>query len=595
MISAHDLLARWPALDVVSRSARLQGTLRLHWGPLDAQARATAAEAERVHVGLWHGRPDTWSSDPRAFASIAGRLGWLRVPEWVAGELNDVRAFAEAARRDGFTDAVLLGMGGSSLAAEVLARILGTAPDWLRLHVLDSTDPAAVRAVEAPPTRTLYVLASKSGTTVEPNAMAAHFALMLRDARVKHWASHFVAISDAGTALVTRAADERFRACFINPTDIGGRYSALSLFGIVPASLMGQDLSALVGWGAGMLAASQPGIRSALANPSAALGLFMAVASRHGRDKLTLLLPPSLEPFALWVEQLVAESLGKNGVGVVPVAGERLGLPQDYAADRAFVRLRLHGAFAEEQRDQAIDDLRAAGHPVAEIDLLEPAALGAEFARWEVATAVAGGLLGVNPFDEPDVTRAKTATKQLLDVYRLEGQLPMPDADTTRPSGTVLTLSRSARSALGGHDPLRLLNLCVPGDYVALLAYVPVGPAWDDAARAFRETLRRTLRLASTFGYGPRYLHSTGQLHKGGPNTGVFLVVTAPPTPDLAVPDAPYTFGVLEHAQALGDFSSLDALDRRAALLRLPAADPRMLSAALAELLDRITIAPAPA
>lgn len=590
MLSARDLQDRWPALNVAARSARLPDTLRLAWGPLAPRAAHTADLAERATMGLWRGAPETWSDDPAVHPAIANRLGWRQAPEWVAGELDRVRAFADAARRDGFTDCVLLGMGGSSLAAEVLRTVLGTVPEWLRFHVLDSTDPAAVRAVTAPPRQTLYLLASKSGSTVEPNAMAAHFAQGLRDADVIDWGTHFVAITDAGTELEARASREHFRGCFVNPADIGGRYSALSLFGMVPAALMGQDLSALAGWGAGMMIAAQAGGQASAANPAAGLGLFMALNALNGRDKLTLLLPPSLAPFALWVEQLVAESLGKNGVGVVPVAGESLGSPEDYGNDRAFVRVRVHGTFAEEDRDPAVNTLRAAGHPVAEIDLLEPAALGAEFARWEVATAVAGAILRVNPFDEPDVTRAKTATSQLLDRYRTTGRLPEGDVDTVHPSGVALTLSRQARGLLSGHDPAGFLKLCGPADYVAVLAYVPVRQEWDDAIDMFRRAFQRQLRRASTFGYGPRYLHSTGQLHKGGPNTGLFLMVTATPKTDLAIPGNDCSFGVLERAQALGDFASLDTLERRVLLLHLPTPDPNLLSAALRDLLDRVRV-----
>jgi glucose-6-phosphate isomerase len=306
-----------------------------------------------------------WSDEPAVQQKIANRLGWLDSPALMADSLPRLQAFAEAVKRDGFTDVVLLGMGGSSLAPEVLRAVLGVAPGWPRLHMLDSTDPAAVLAAATPPERTLYLLASKSGTTIEPNSLAAHFQRLLQEARVPRWADHFVAISDEDTELARRARAERFRDLFINPTDIGGRYSALSFFGLVPAALMGQNIAALVGWGIAMLSTAEPGFGEARSNPAVALGLAIGSATRAGRDKLTLILPPALEPFGLWVEQLIAERTGKNGHGIVPIAGEPLAEHGHYGKDRLFVRLRIHGSFAEEMRDTDVRDLKSARQPVA--------------------------------------------------------------------------------------------------------------------------------------------------------------------------------------------------------------------------------------
>ena len=576
MYSAHDLLSRWPALDVPAKRARLQQTLQLTAGPLDSLD-ASVEAAGRAAAGLWRRDPSVWSDEPAAQQIIANRLGWLDSPALMADSIERLLAFAASIKDAGFTDVVLLGMGGSSLAPEVMRAVLGMTPGWPRLHMLDSTDPAAVRAVQTAPARTLYLFASKSGSTIEPNVLAAHFRRELENAGVPRWADHFVAITDEGTALAARARAEGFRDIFINPGDIGGRYSALSFFGLVPSALMGQDIASMLGWGLGMLASCEPGSGDMTTNPAAALGLAIGGAARAGRDKLSLLLPGALEPFGLWVEQLVAESTGKNGVGVVPIAGEPLATPASYGADRLFVRLRLHGSSAEDLRDTDVRELKAANAPIVEIELPEPSALGAEFVRWEVATAIAGALLRINPFDEPNVQQAKDATKRLLDSYKAQGRVPAPAPDRTLVGGTTLTASSAARHSLPGQDlkggPEALLSLIQPGDYFVLLAYL--GPSDDlfEELRAFRLAVRDRTRAATMFGYGPRYLHSTGQLHKGGPNTGVFVVVSATASEDLQIPGEPFTFGTLELAQALGDFASLDAAGRRAVHVHLPRPD----------------------
>ena len=586
MHSAHDLQTRWPALDVAARRARLQDTFQIHPGPLRDVAAAGSAAAERAAAGLWRRDPAVWSDDPAVQRVIANRLGWLSAPALMADSIHRLEEFASAIRRDGFTDVVLLGMGGSSLAPEVLRAVLGVAPGWPRFHMLDSTDPAAVRAVGTVPAHTLYILASKSGTTIEPNSLAAHFRHLLEE-RVPRWNDHFVAITDEGTLLARRAHEQGFRAVFINPTDIGGRYSALSYFGLVPAALMGQNVAAIIGWGLAMLSACEPGFGEVTNHPAAGLGLAIGAATRAGRDKLTLVLPTALEPFGLWVEQLVAESTGKQGAGVVPIAGEPFGAPAVYGSDRFFVRLRVHGSYAEEIRDADVRDLKQAGAPIAELDLPEPSALGAEFIRWEVATAVAAALLGVNPFDEPNVQQAKDATRTLLDKYVTTSHLPAPAADRTEDAAT-LTLTAAARTQLEGRPPEAFLTLIREGDYFGLLAYLGPDPVLAARLHAFRIAVRNRTRAATMFGYGPRYLHSTGQLHKGGPNTGVFLVVSATPVEDLPIPDQPFSFGTLEQAQALGDFASLNTTERRALHVHLPAPDPRLIDRLVETLLSRL-------
>jgi len=587
MPSAHDL-ARWPALDAPAKRARLHNTFRLSPGPLLDTLRAHTEEAERALAGLWRRDASVWGDAADVQQIILNRLGWLASPFVMADALDRLLTFASAVKRDGFTDVVLLGMGGSSLAPEVLRAVLGVAPEWPRLHMLDSTDPAAVRAAGTPPKQTLYVLASKSGTTIEPNVLAAHFRKTLQDAGVLRWADHFVAITDEGTELARRARAEGFRDLFINPSDIGGRYSALSFFGLVPAALMGQNIAALVGWAIAMLSASEPGLGGALTNPSVALGLAIGGAARAGRDKLTLILPAALEPFGLWVEQLIAESTGKRGTGIIPIAGEKLAEPAKYGNDRFFVRLRIHGSYAEEMRDTDVRDLEAAHLPLAEVELPEPAALGAEFLRWEIATAVAGALLHINPFDEPNVQQAKDATRALLARYKSEGQLPIAPPDRTIGGGTTLTLSAAARKELHGRAPQALLTLLRRGDYLALLAYLGPDAELAEELRAFRHAVRDRTQAATMFGYGPRYLHSTGQLHKGGPNTGVFVLISATPRADLPIPGEDFSFGTLELAQALGDFASLDAATRRALHVQMPAPDRRLLREVMDALLERL-------
>ncbi len=595
MQNGPDLLTRWPALEVADKRTRLQRSLHLSPGPVSDRLQADSATAARAAAAMWRREPSGWSAAAEVQAIIANRLGWLDSPALMADSIDRLKTFANNARGDGFTDVVLLGMGGSSLAPEVLRSIVGTASGWPRLHMLDSTDPAAIRAAATTPRQTLYLLASKSGTTIEPNTLAAHFRQTLEQAGIARWSNHFVAITDEGTELARRARSESFRETFINPSDIGGRYSALSYFGLVPAALMGQDIAAVIGWGLAMLTAAMDragtdGDRAGVAdNPAVALGLLLGAAAREHRDKLTLLLPPGLEPFGLWVEQLVAESTGKNGVGIVPIAGETAAGPHAYGNDRLFVQVRHGGPDAAAPATQ-IGELESAGHPTATIEWHERPALGAEFVRWEIATAVAGALLEINPFDEPNVKQAKDATTTLLVAYQSQGALPQSQPDLTLGGGITITASRAAREQLANRKPDALLTLLRPGDYFAVLAYV--GPNADlagDLAR-FRNAVRDRTHAATMFGIGPRYLHSTGQLHKGGPNSGVFVLITAAVEIDLEIPGYPFTFGTLELAQALGDFASLDAAGRRALHVHLPAADARLIRQVADSLLQQIAV-----
>jgi len=529
--------------------------------------------------GMWAKQAALWSDEAEDQKRIGNRLGWLESPELMAKNLPRLLAFAEAVRRDGVQHVVLLGMGGSSLAPEVIRAVLGVAPGAPAFTMLDSTDPAAVRAVEraVPIARTLFIVASKSGTTIEPNALCAFFKSRLVAAGVKEPGRHLVAITDEGTALHELAQQEGYRDIFVNPADIGGRYSALSFFGMVPAALMGLDVSGLLGWGRGMVNLCGP-TNAIGQNPGVALGIVMGTAARAGRDKLTLITGPRLRPFGLWIEQLIAESTGKRGTGIVPVAGEKLGEAEVYGDDRLFVRLRLHGGDPDEhRRDGLVERLRAAGHPIVTIRLLEPLGIGAEFVRWEIATATAGAVLGINPFDEPNVQQAKDATKVLLKEYTATKRLPVPSPQATV-DGVRLTFSQPALDKMGspvaGAAAVRgFLDLMQAGDYLGILAYLPGEPAIESRLEQMRQAVRDGKRVATMFGFGPRYLHSTGQLHKGGANNGQFVLLTADVREDVEIPGEPFSFGVLELAQALGDFTSLSATGRRALHIHLPAAD----------------------
>ena len=517
-------------------------------------------DSVRFASALWTRQLDVWAADPKIRQLIDNRLGWLQAIDFVTPLVPRLRAFAESVTRDGFTDVVLLGMGGSSLAPEVLRQVLSHPDSGLRFRVLDSVDPEAVRAAMDRAGDTLFVLASKSGSTIEPNVMAEEARRRVLAVGHADWAKRFIAITDQDTALHRRAVSEGFRDVFVNPGDIGGRYSALSLFGMVPAAIMGLDIEGLLASARAMEQACK--VDRASENPGLALGALLGAGARSGRDKLTLWLPPQLQSFGLWVEQLVAESTGKHRKGVVPITGE----PADVGLgdDRIVVAVTVGGV-----KPHGLERLESGDMPYALLEMPDVSALGAEFLRWEVATATAGLILDINPFDEPNVQQAKDATRVLLDQYRQQHQLPFPESHGSA-HGARLTLTEPAVQALDGSGADAFLRVVKPADYVALLAYLPSDdPRWDKALDAFRMSIAARCATATSVGYGPRYLHSTGQLHKGGAANGVFIIITADAPEDLAIPGETYSFGVLEMAQALGDFQSLDRTGRRALFVRL--------------------------
>ena len=550
-------------------------------GPLAAPFADCSARLERAGFAdaLWSRRLDVWTTDAAVQKLIGNRLGWLGAVEFATTHLDRLRQLAALVVQDGPTDVVLLGMGGSSLAPEVLKQVLGVASGHPHFRMLDSTDPDAVRSAMEHAATSWFILASKSGSTIEPNVMAAEAQRRLREAGCEP-GSRFIAITDEGTALHRRAREEGMRDVFVNPSDIGGRYSALSFFGLVPAALMGADLDRLLASAAAMERACR--VANVQENPGLSLGAFMAAGAASGRDKLTILLPARLRAFGLWVEQLIAESTGKHGKGIVPIAGETT--DARFGADRLVVAVTVDGDGPESSQ---LDAARGTGTPVLPIAMNDVYDIGAEFLRWEIATATAGYLLAINPFDEPNVQQAKDATKALLDVYTKQHRLPFGDPHGSF-DGARLTLSGAAASALDDRAADTFLELLRTNDYFGLLAYLPPDAApFAAPLEAFRMGVA-SHGFATMFGYGPRYLHSTGQLHKGGGNSGVFVIVTAEASEDLAIPGEPFSFGVLEMAQALGDFQSLDRTGRRALHVHLPQRDPALLARVTQRLLTGI-------
>jgi transaldolase / glucose-6-phosphate isomerase len=505
--------------------------------------------------------PALWVSGERERGDVADRLGWLDLPVAMPSHLAAIDRFVTDVRAAGFRRVVLLGMGGSSLAPDLFARMLGTAPGALALTVLDSTDPAAVLAAEAGGVlaQTLFVVSSKSGGTVEPNAMAAYF-LALTGGN----GAQFAAITDPGSSLAALGAARGFRHVFLNPPDVGGRYSALSLFGLVPAALLGADVPALLA-AAGRSRGECLAGDGAAAQRAARLGATMATGVELGRDRLTFVMPDAYLPFGAWVEQLVAESTGKGGTGVVPVLGETRLAPGAYGADRVFVGMwRPEEGGAEEA---ALGAIAKAGHPVVAVPFDPALDLGAACFEWEVATALAGVWLKVNPFDQPNVAESKANTDTVL-ARMARGEATDPGhAGGAGLRGRVSGWLRGVRA----------------GDYVAVLAYLAPTPAHDAFLRRLAAAVGRATHTPVTVGYGPRFLHSTGQLHKGGPTNGAFLQLETEDARDLAVPGAGYTFGTLKLAQALGDLAALTSRGRNVLRVRVAERDLEAVAAALAD------------
>ncbi|NOZ71608.1 MAG: glucose-6-phosphate isomerase [Chloroflexi bacterium] len=553
-----------------SNSKRIQ--LSAHLGTYQKVVDRALAEITRNDIinRIWQKDYTVWRPDPR---EISNRLDWLDMPNALPASFSQIRSLQAAVEKDGYTDVLLLGMGGSSLAPEVFAKTFGghspqpPAGFALDLTVLDSTHPDAVAAQtqRLDPRRTLFIVATKSGGTVETLSFFKYFYNWVVDALGREEAgAHFVAITDPGSNLEALAQTYNFRETFLNNPNIGGRYSALSFFGIVPAALAGVDIDLLFQRAQEAVTACQ----AVPHNPAATLGVILGELAKAGRDKATFVLPPELASFGDWVEQLIAESTGKDGTGILPVVGENLAEPAVYGQDRLFIAITLAD---DETFAPQLAALEAAGHPVVRLQLHDRYDLGSQFFVWEMAIAIAGYRLGIQPFDQPNVESAKVLARKMVASYLETGRLPVPEP-TLRGEGMAVFGELPS-----SHSPVRtpseallaFLQQARAGDYITLQAYIQPTAESSEALALLRERLRNTSKLATTAGYGPRFLHSTGQLHKGDAGNGLFIQFTSEPQTDLPIPDeagAPtssMTFGVLIQSQVLGDFQALLAANRR--------------------------------
>jgi len=517
-------------------------TIQMSLGPHQAavDGRLATWRADRAAERLWAADHTLWTDHPEP--EIADRLGWLRLPETMPKETTGLRSFADEVREAGFTEVVILGMGGSSLAPEVFQRTFGDRAGFPSLTVLDSTHPAAVAGADdrLDLSTTLFVVASKSGTTIEPLSLFEFFwdrvAAVTDDP-----GSHFAAITDPGSPLQTQAAEHGFRRVFTATPDVGGRYSALTHFGLVPAALIGADIKAMLDEAASMADEAATGDGGGFP-----LGAALGELALAGRDKATFFTSPSLAGFPAWVEQLVAESTGKHGRGILPVADEQPGPAAVYGDDRLFISVTLDSDDHREL-DAAVDALEAAGRPVIRITVERPEALAAEMYRAEIAVAMAGAVLRLHPFNQPDVQAAKSLATRAMAEESAPAEVAEVPADSDGLPGALA----------------EFLDQTSPGDYVAIQAFIPATAETVAALQRVRHLARERHAAATTVGFGPRFLHSTGQFHKGGPNTGLFLQIIDHASPDLDVPRAGFSFGTLVASQADGDHQALTAAGRR--------------------------------
>lgn len=536
------------------------------------EARIASLDEEDFIARMWRKDPTLWTSDKNAQEQIRNALGWLHVAEKMEGHLPTLNDFAKELSEAGYSNVVHMGMGGSSLAPMVLAQafvnLYSKSEDALKVSILDTTDPATILQFKEslPLEKTLFIAASKSGTTAETRAFCDYFYNEIDQLGAGNTGAHFATITDPGSALADLSRERNFRHTFLNYADIGGRYSALSFFGMVPARAQGIDVDALLSRAMRMAQACAPEVDTA-DNPAVALGAFLGELALQGRDKVTFLMPDRIRGLGMWLEQLIAESTGKEGKGLIPIADEPLGEPKNYDDDRVFVHFRIRGTNHDKMAVTA-EALRKAGHPVAEIVLSDALDLGQEFLRWEIAVATAGRVLGINPFDQPNVQESKDNTNRILDEAKDRGHL-QEGKPTLSESGLDFYLPTKASSGAAALD--KFFGEARDGDYFALMAYLSEDERYTRRLQSMRRSVRDTLHLATTVGYGPRFLHSTGQLHKGGPNTGLFLQITCDDGVDAQVPGKWYSFGTLRKAQAQGDLEALHKHGRRAIRVHLGA------------------------
>ena len=518
---------------------------------------------------LWQKDASLWSNTDES-----NWLGWLTITDEQPANLDILKRFSAEVKKAKFKHVLLLGMGGSSLCPEVLRMTFGKVAGFPELHVLDSTDPAQIKAIEQKLDlkKTLCIVSSKSGSTLEPNIFKQYFFERVKKAvGEKLVGSRFIAVTDPGSKMQQVAETDKFWKIFAGVPSIGGRYSALSNFGMVPAAAMGLDVGKFLKSTHEMVKAC--GANSAAdANPGVILGTILGVAANHGRDKITIITSPGIFDLGAWLEQLIAESTGKIGKGIIPVDREKLAKPETYGSDRVFAYLQLANKTNKAQ-DAAVAALEKAGHPVIRITLPNVYTLGQEFFRWEIATAVAGSIIGINAFNQPDVEASKIETKKLTSQYESTGSLPVESPFFTSKDGRLFADEKNTAALSGGNtlaDVLKShLSRIGVGDYFAVLGYIPMSAENEKALQAIRHSVRDLKRVATCLGFGPRFLHSTGQAYKGGPNRGVFLQITCDDASDLAVPGQKYTFGVVKAAQARGDFAVLAERGRRALRVHL--------------------------
>lgn len=523
---------------------------------------------DNIVARIWARDHTVWKPKPD---EIANRLGWLNIARSIQAEVPDLKQFASDVLRDGYTGAVLLGMGGSSLAPEVYGRVFGTTSGYLQLHVLDSTDPGMIRAVlgQIILPKTLIIVATKSGGTVETISAFKYFFNEMVDAvGIEKAGEHFIAITDPGSSLEGSGQRHKFRRIFLADPDCGGRYSALSHFGLVPAALIGADLELLLSGAMREMEKSQADVAR---NAAAALGAVIATLAQLGKDKLTFVIPPPLASFGDWVEQLIAESTGKDNVGILPVVGEMLADPQVYGSDRTFVLIRHEN---DESQLGAIRTLGEAGHPTITMTYEDIYDLGGLMFLWEMATAVAGHVLGIQPFDQPNVESAKVRARAIVDTITKLGRLPEAHPIAT---GDGLSVFGELHASSVSDAVNQFVERTRFGDYIAIQAYLTPMAKHAELLSQLRSALRTRFRAATTVGYGPRFLHSTGQLHKGDRGNGLFLQLTCEEQNDLPIPDeagateSALSFGTLKLAQAIGDGEALREAERR--VLRVHLAD----------------------
>ena len=527
--------------------------------PVDAKIQEL--KGKNFMAGFWDKKADLWVQDAAGQESIRSFMGWLRVAETMVGRVTEIEQFVHSVKAAGFKHVVVMGMGGSTMAPIVFKSSFPMGDGGLPLSVLDTTDPGAVRAIEAaiPLADTLFIVASKSGTTAEPLAFGDYFYAKVKEVKGDKAGENFVAITDPGSKFVTDATAANYRHIFLNFPEVGGRFSALTYFGLVPAALYGLPIGEILERAILMMRAC--GAYGATdKNPGLEFGAALGVLAQQGRDKLTIVVPDALHDLGLWLEQLIAESTGKEGKGLLPVAGEPLGDPSIYGTDRIFVYMGYKDQ-TDEANTSKLAALKQAGHPVITLLMKDAFDLGQEFYRWEVATAVASAVFGINPFDQPNVQAAKTATDKLMKAVEADGKLPATEAPAASENGV------DYYTAAHGADATTVLKAFFaqarPGDFLCLQAYLTETPAVSAKLLELRQRVQKALHIATTSGYGPRFLHSTGQYHKGGPNTGLFVQFTDDNPQDLALPGRAYTFGTFKNAQALGDLQALHDNQRR--------------------------------